>query len=80
MISSDLDVFIGHIVYDEMHGGWCLTEEGQWLLIRSMVARTRELDRLDGMAGRLRPQDLHLIPLDIVRRARPTFPKKYEKS
>ncbi|AKC88043.1 hypothetical protein [Pseudoxanthomonas suwonensis] len=74
------DAYLAHIVYDEVRGGWCLTEEGRDLLIDAMLAASRERDCLDVIEGRLRPEDLHFFPPSLVRKAKPTFPAKYRKS
>ena len=76
----DPDDYLSHIVYDELRGGWCLTEEGQWLLVQEMIARTKELDRLDVIEGRKPPTYTHFIQPELVKGATVIWPKKYTSS
>ena len=76
----DPDDYLSYIVYDEVRGGWCLTEEGQWLLIQEMIARTKELDRLDVIEGRKPPTYTHFIQPEMVKGATVIWPKKYTSS
>lgn len=76
----DPDDYLSHIVYDEVRGGWCLTEEGQWLLVQEMIARTKELDRLDVIEGRKPPTYTHFIQPEMVKGATVIWPKKYTPS
>ncbi len=77
MAPLDPDDYLSHIIFDEERGGWCLTDEGRWLLVQEMIARTKELDRLDVIEGRRRPNYTHFIPADWIRGAEVIFPKKY---
>lgn len=77
---SDPDDYLSYIVYDEVRGGWCLTEEGLWLLVQEMIARTKELDRLDVIEGRKPPTYTHFIQPEMVRGATVIWPKKYTSS
>lgn len=76
----DPDDYLSHIVYDEVRDGWCLTGEGLWLLLQEMIARTKELDRLDVIEGRKPPTYTHFIQPEMVRGATVIWPKKYTSS
>ena len=77
MAILDSDDYLSHIVYDEERGGWCLTDEGRWLLVQAMIARTKELDRLDVIEGRRLATYTHFIPREMVKGATVSFPEKY---
>lgn len=76
----DPDDYLSYIVYDEVRGGWCLTEEGQWLLVQEMIARTKGLDRLDVIEGRKPPTYTYFIQPEMVKGATVIWPKKYTPS
>jgi len=80
MAILDPDDYLSHIVYDEERGGWCLTDEGRWLLVQEMIVRTKELDRLDVIEGRRPPTYTHFIPREMIKGATAIFPKKYTSS
>jgi hypothetical protein len=80
MVATDSNAYLAHIVYDEERGGWCLTEEGRWLVIQAMITETKERDRLDVIEGRRTADYTHFIPRSWLRGAKAIFPKKYTPS